>query len=123
MTEDKYTESDEKCCKFLDEIINQKFTCSEERKLLQLIKRILIEFPREELEPIRGKYLVFMKDENNNYQPYDYVLNAPIESVDIGLKGAYLFFVPTENEHCATATMPYRNAVESSDAKCKCFIS
>jgi hypothetical protein len=119
MQENNFVESDNKCCEWLDERINAKYTKIEEKKLLQLIKRILQECSKEELEPYRGKYLVFVKNDKNEYQLYDYVFNDPLDVAD-EVKGAYLFFIPTENKYCNTAVMPYRNAIET---KRKCIIS
>ena len=118
MEESKYTESDKKCCEWLDKIINAKFTTSEDKKLLRNLQKMLQEFPKEELEPYRGKYLAFIKDDNNEYQPHDYVFNNALEAVDTGLRGAYLFFIPTEDKYCATASSPYRNAIDCKPNKC-----
>lgn len=111
MKESKYDESDKKCCEWLDTIINSKFTTIDDKELLKDIKKLLQECPKEELEPYRGKYLAFVKDNKNKYQLYEYVFNNALDVADNGIIGAYLFFIPTENEYCATATMPYRNAI------------
>lgn len=112
--------ADNKCCEWLNKIINSKFTTLEDKELLINIKQILQEFPKEELEPYRGKYLAFVKDDKNKYQLHENVFNNALEVTDAGIKSAYLFFIPTENEYCATATMPYRNAISKPN---KCIIS
>ncbi len=143
MKESKYDESDKKCCEWIDEIISSKFTTTEDKELLRNIKTLLQECPKEELEPYRGKYLAFVpmqemaspqraagdvcgvaslyyahvKDDKNKYQLYEYVFNNYLEVADKGLRGAYLFFIPTENKYCGTAQMPYRNAIEKKPNK------
>jgi len=122
MDQDKYTESDKKCCQWLDEIMNEKFTKLEDRELLLCIKMLLMEFP-EELESIRGKYLAFVKDESNKYHLYEYVFNNSLDATDYGLTGAYLFFVPTEHSYCSRAILPHRNAIDCQSKKYSCIIS
>ena len=123
MEKNKYAESDKKCCQWLDELMGEKYITTEKKKLFSLIKSMLIEFPKEELEPLRGKYLVFIKDKSNKYKLHDYVFNNCLDVTEYGITDAYLFLVPTEKFHCSTARSPYRNAIDSQLQNRRCIIS
>ena len=123
MEKNKYAESDKKCCQWLDELMGEKYITTEKKKLFSLIKSMLIEFPKEELEPLRGKYLVFIKDESNKYKLHNYVFDNCLDVTEYGITDAYLFLVPTEHFHCSTARMPHRNAIDSQSQNRYCIIS
>jgi hypothetical protein len=116
MQQNKYAESDKKCCQWLDEVMKETWICSEQRQLLSKIKIMIKEYP-EELESIRGKYLAFVRDENDKYRLYDYVFDSCTDATEFGLSGAFLFFVPSEHAFCSTAMSPYRNAIENPIVK------
>mgnify|MGYP003332786551 CR=1 FL=1 len=62
MEENKYAESDKKCCEWLDKALNEKNITLEKQELLLRLKKFMKESISEDLKLIRGKYLVFIKD-------------------------------------------------------------
>jgi hypothetical protein len=118
----KYAASDKKCIQWITKLMKET-NAVEMRDLFQRIILFLNECPKEEIDPIRGKYLAFVKDESNQYQLFEYILNNGLESTEYGLTNAFLFFIPTEEAYCGTATMPCRNEIEPPRRKAYCRIS
>ena len=122
MEQNKYTESDIKCCQWLDELMNEPCITLDHCALLLRIKTIITDYP-EELESVRGKFLAFVKDESGEYQLSEYAFDNCIHAAEHGLSDAFLFFVPNETSYCSTASSPYRNAIESPSNNYMCIIS
>ena len=123
MEENKYAESDKKCCEWLDKALNEKNITLEKQELLLRLKKFMKESISEDLKLIRGKYLVFIKDKTNYYSFYEHIFSDISEIADLELEDPFLFFIPTETEYSTITSIPYRYEIVYKTKRCKCTIS
>ena len=108
-TSRRYAVIDAKCCRWLDSILESKFTIKENRCIIGVIKKLLQECP-ELLDEYRGRYLAF----KNNGELCDHCYMKPDDAADDGLVGVYIFFVPTHDKYCDHAMMFNNNNILDS---------
>lgn len=100
----KYHEMDQRFCQFIDTCINtQGFLSNEDKTIYELVKKVIIEHPNE-LDEIRGKYIIFQNRECLGYY-------ETISDIQHELRNAVIIFIPNEHRYCDTAHMPYREAI------------
>ena len=92
-------EMDNQCCLWIDSIINDKITSMNDRRDLLVFKTLLQEHPNE-LEEFRGKYLAV-----NHGKLLPFWFHQPGDACEANLELTYLFFVPTEDKFCSSASM------------------
>ena len=97
-----YAEMDRQCCLWLDGIAN-KVTSKKQKQNILAFKMLLQEY-HDELDEFRGKYIA-MRD--GLLLPFSF--HQPGDACEDGIKDAYLFFVPTEDRFCDSASMFTQN--------------
>jgi hypothetical protein len=94
-----YKEMDNQCCMWLDSMINNKVTSKRNQMNLLAFKMLLQNHP-DKLEEFRGKYLAAY---DGKLLPFWF--HQPGDACEADLEVDYLFFVPTEDMFCRTASM------------------
>jgi hypothetical protein len=109
MSYNKYHEMDKLFCEFVESCINTPGLMSNETKeIYKHVRKVIIENP-DELEEVRGKYILFQDGEYIGY-----CNNFGDIQDDPEIKNAIMIFIPNEHRYCNTAQMPYRQAIDDT---------